>query len=66
VEFKDYYSAMGVPPDASADDIKRTRRKLARKYHPDLSKEPDATERMKEINEAYTALILMQEHFQTA
>jgi len=56
VEFKDYYSAMGVPPDASADDIKRTRRKLARKYHPDLSKEPDATERMKEINEAYEVL----------
>jgi curved DNA-binding protein len=56
VQFKDYYSALGVAPDASADDIKRARRKLARKYHPDLNKEPDAAERMKEINEAYEVL----------
>jgi len=56
VQFKDYYSALGVGPDASADEIKRARRKLARKYHPDLSKEPGAAERMKEINEAYEVL----------
>jgi curved DNA-binding protein len=56
VQFKDYYSALGVAPDASADDIKRARRKLARKYHPDLNKEPSAAERMKEINEAYEVL----------
>jgi curved DNA-binding protein len=56
VQFKDYYSALGVAPDASADDIKLARRKLARKYHPDLSKEPNAAERMKEINEAYEVL----------
>jgi curved DNA-binding protein len=56
VKFKDYYSVLGVPPEAGADDIKRARRKLARKYHPDLSKEPDAAERMKEINEAYEVL----------
>ena len=56
MQFKDYYAALGVPPDASADDIKRARRKLARKFHPDLSKEPNASERMKEINEAYEVL----------
>jgi curved DNA-binding protein len=56
VQFKDYYSALGVASDASADDIKRARRKLARKYHPDLSKDPNAGERMKEINEAYEVL----------
>jgi curved DNA-binding protein len=47
VEFKDCYRILGVPKDASAEDIKRARRKLARKYHPDRSKEPDAAERMK-------------------
>jgi len=56
VQFKDYYAAMGVAPDASADEIKRTRRKLARKFHPDLNKDPKAAERMKEINEAYEVL----------
>jgi curved DNA-binding protein len=56
VQFKDYYSALGVAPDASADEIKRARRKLARKFHPDLSKEPNAAERMKEVNEAYEVL----------
>jgi curved DNA-binding protein len=56
VQFKDYYSALGVAPEASADDIKRAKRKLARKFHPDLSKEPNASERMKEINEAYEVL----------
>ena len=56
MEFKDYYRVLGVPKDASAEDIKRARRKLARKYHPDVSKEPDAAERMKEVNEAYEVL----------
>ena len=56
MEFKDYYLILGVAKDASAEDIKRARRKLARKYHPDVSKEPDAAERMKEINEAYEVL----------
>ncbi|WP_333708543.1 DnaJ C-terminal domain-containing protein [Tepidimonas ignava] len=47
---------LGVARDASADDIKRAYRKLARKYHPDVSKEPDAAQRMSEVNEAYTVL----------
>src|SRR5690349_9102661 len=47
---------MGVARDASADDIKRAYRKLARKYHPDVSKEKDAEERFKEIGEAYEVL----------
>lgn len=56
MEFKDYYKIMGVSPDASADDIKRAYRKLARKYHPDVSKETDAEARFKELGEAYEAL----------
>ncbi len=56
MEFKDYYSIMGVARDASPDDIKRAYRRLARKYHPDVSKEPDAEERFKEVNEAYEVL----------
>src|SRR4051812_15120126 len=56
MEFKDYYEALGVPRDASADDIKKAYRKLARKYHPDVSKEPDAEKRMKDVNEAYAVL----------
>jgi curved DNA-binding protein len=56
MEFKDYYKILGVARDASADEIKRARRKLARKYHPDVSKESDAAERMKEINEANEVL----------
>jgi curved DNA-binding protein len=56
VDFKDYYSTLGVAKDATADDIKKSFRKLARKYHPDVSKEPDAEARMKEVNEAYTVL----------
>lgn len=56
MEFKDYYAVLGVARDASADDIKRAYRKLARKYHPDVSKEPDAAQRMSEVNEAYTVL----------
>ena len=56
MEFKDYYAALGVPRDAAADDIKKAYRKLARKYHPDVSKEADAEQRMAEVNEAYTVL----------
>jgi curved DNA-binding protein len=56
VEYKDYYKVMGVARDASADDIKQAYRRLARKYHPDVSKEKDAVARFKEIGEAYEVL----------
>lgn len=56
MDFKDYYKIMGVERDASQDEIKRAYRKLARKYHPDVSKEADAETRFKEVGEAYEAL----------
>jgi len=56
MEYKDYYKVMGVGRDASADEIKRTYRKLARKYHPDVSKEKDAEEKFKDVAEAYAVL----------
>ena len=56
MEYKDYYKVMGVARDASADDIKRAYRRLARKYHPDVSKEKNAEERFKDIGEAYEVL----------
>jgi curved DNA-binding protein len=56
MEFKDYYTIMGVARDASQDDIKRAYRTLARKYHPDVSKAPDAESRFKELGEAYAVL----------
>jgi curved DNA-binding protein len=56
LDFKDYYQILGIDRDASAEDIKKAFRKLARKYHPDVSKEPDADERMKELNEAFAVL----------
>ncbi len=56
MEFKDYYQILGVDKAASIPDIKKAYRKLARKYHPDISKEPDAALRMQEINEAKTVL----------
>ena len=56
MQFKDYYQTLGVARDASADDLKKAFRKLARKYHPDVSKEPDAEQRMREVNEAYAVL----------
>lgn len=56
MQFKDYYDILGVPRDASADEIKKAFRRLARKYHPDVSKEPDAEKKMQEVNEANTVL----------
>ncbi|SFU68363.1 DnaJ C-terminal domain-containing protein [Pseudoduganella namucuonensis] len=56
MEYKDYYQALGVDRQASADDIKKAYRKLVRKYHPDVSKEADADVRTKELNEAYGVL----------
>ncbi|MEQ8206503.1 MAG: DnaJ domain-containing protein, partial [Woeseia sp.] len=56
MEYKDYYKVMGVKRDASQDEIKRAYRKLARKYHPDVSKESDAELRFKEVGEAYAVL----------
>ncbi len=56
MEFKDYYEVIGVARDASQEDIKRAYRRLARKYHPDVSKEPDAEAQFKEVGEAYEVL----------
>ena len=56
MEFRDYYEIMGVARDATQDDIKRAYRKLARKYHPDVSDDPKAEEHFKEVGEAYEVL----------
>jgi curved DNA-binding protein len=56
VEFKDYYKVMGVARDATDAQIKQAYRKLARKYHPDVSKEKDAEARFKDVGEAYEVL----------
>lgn len=56
MEFKDYYSVLGVPRNATAEQIKKAYRQLARKYHPDVSKESDAAARMSEVNEANAVL----------
>jgi curved DNA-binding protein len=56
MEFKDYYTIMGLARDATPEDIKRAYRKLSRKYHPDVSKEKNAEARFKEIGEAYEVL----------
>lgn len=56
MNYKDYYHIMGVTKDASDKEIKAAYRRLARKYHPDISKEKDAEERFKEIGEAYEVL----------
>ena len=70
---RSYYDVLGVVPNASQDDIKRAYRRLAKAYHPDLNRDPDADARFKEINEAnqilsapdrraqYDRLVLMQE-----
>jgi curved DNA-binding protein len=56
MRYKDYYAVMGVDRGATQDEIKRAYRRLARKYHPDVSKEPDAEARFKELGEAYEVL----------
>ncbi|TMF57619.1 MAG: J domain-containing protein [Chloroflexi bacterium] len=56
VEYKDYYKTLGVSKSASAEEIKRAYRKLARQHHPDVNKKPEAEKRFKEINEANEVL----------
>ncbi|MBW6394361.1 MAG: DnaJ C-terminal domain-containing protein [Thermus sp.] len=53
---KDYYAILGVPRNATQEEIKRAYKRLARQYHPDVNKSPEAEERFKEINEAYAVL----------
>src|SRR3954447_13300186 len=53
---RDFYEILGVARDASADDIQRAYRKLARQYHPDVNKDPGAEDRFKEVSEAYDVL----------
>jgi len=56
MQFKDYYKTLGVEPTASDAEIKSAYRRLARKFHPDVSKETGAEEKFKAINEAYEVL----------
>ncbi|MDF1589795.1 MAG: DnaJ C-terminal domain-containing protein [Gammaproteobacteria bacterium] len=56
MEYKDYYQILGVSRDVSPEDLKKAYRKLARKYHPDVSKEANAEAKFKEVGEAYEAL----------
>ena len=56
VKYEDYYEVLGVPRDASQEDIDRAYRKLARKFHPDVNKEPDAEDKFKKVGEAYAVL----------
>ena len=56
VQYKDYYGILGVPRTTTADEIRKAYRKLAKKYHPDVSREKDADARYREINEAYEVL----------
>ena len=56
MQYKDYYETLGVPRGAGAEEIKRAYRKLARKYHPDVSKEKNAEARFKAVQEAYEVL----------
>jgi curved DNA-binding protein len=56
VAFRDYYEVLGVSRDSSAEEIRRAYRKLARQYHPDVNKDPEAEDRFKEISEAYEVL----------
>ena len=56
MEYKDYYKILGISKTADKDEIRKSYRKLARKYHPDVSKESNAEARFKEVNEAYEVL----------
>lgn len=56
MEYKDYYQVLGINRDATQDQLKQAYRKVARKYHPDVSKEPDAEARFKDVIEAYEVL----------
>ena len=56
MDFKDYYKTLGLERTASEEDVRKAYRKLARKYHPDVSKEPDAQDRMRDLNEANDVL----------
>src|SRR5690348_14323697 len=56
MEYRDYYKVLGVARTATAEDIKKSYRRLARKYHPDVSKEKDAEQKFKEVQEAYEVL----------
>src|SRR6202161_4381063 len=56
MQYKDYYEVLGVTRGAAADEVKRAYRKLARKFHPDLSKERNAENKFKEVQEAYEVL----------
>ena len=56
MKYKDYYATMGLDRNVSAEEIKKAYRKLARKYHPDVTKEPDGEEKFKEVAEAYETL----------
>jgi curved DNA-binding protein len=56
MEYKDYYATLGLQRSATQDEVKQAYRKLARKYHPDVSKETDSEERFKEVGEAYEVL----------
>lgn len=56
MDYKDYYATLGVKKDASQDDIQKAYRKLARKYHPDVNKDPAAEMKFKEVGEAYEVL----------
>ena len=56
MKYKDYYSILGVEKNAGVEDIKKAYRKLARKYHPDVSKDANAEEKFKEVSEAYKTL----------